>query len=122
MAWLYLIIGGLFEVGWAFGLKEADGFTRLLPSVLTIAAMVASFVCFAKSLQRIEIGTAYAAFTGIGTAGTVVIGMLVLGEPAELLKLFFVALLLGGIIGLKMISSKPDSAAEETDNERAQQI
>ncbi|CAH1193565.1 Guanidinium exporter [Paenibacillus plantiphilus] len=114
MAWLYLIIGGLLEIGWAFGLKESQGFTLLLPSVLTVLAMIASFICFAKSMKSIEIGTAYAVFTGIGTAGTVIVGMLVLDEPAELLKLLFVALLIGGIVGLKMISADPNKEEEAT--------
>lgn len=112
MAWLYLIIGGMLEIGWAFGLKESEGFTLPLPSAFTVLAMILSFICFAKSLKSIEIGTAYAAFTGIGTAGTVIVGMLVLNEPAELLKLLFVALLIGGIVGLKMISSDPGKESE----------
>ncbi|MCQ6561964.1 DMT family transporter [Paenibacillus mendelii] len=109
MAWVYLLVGGMLEIGWAFGLRASEGFTILLPSVLTIVMLAASFYLFAKSMRMIEIGTAYAVFTGIGTAGTVVIGMLLLGEPADLLRLFFVALLVGGIVGLKMISSDKDA-------------
>ncbi|GFN32753.1 hypothetical protein PCURB6_30130 [Paenibacillus curdlanolyticus] len=104
MAWLYLIFGGILEVVWAYGLQESDGFTRLWPSVLTVAALIASFTLFAKSMKMIEIGTAYAVFTGLGTAGTVLFGMLWLGDPVQFGKLFFVTLLLCGIIGLKLIA------------------
>jgi|GEM_PF-54096 len=104
MAWLYLIFGGFLEVAWAFGLQESHGFTRLVPSVLTVVALVASFALFAKSMKTIEIGVAYAVFTGLGTAGTVLVGMIWLGEPAQIGKLFFVTVLLCGIVGLKMIA------------------
>ncbi|UVI29983.1 DMT family transporter [Paenibacillus spongiae] len=109
MAWVYLLVGGMLEIGWAFGLRASEGFTILLPSVLTVIMLAASFYLFAKSMRIIEVGTAYAVFTGIGTAGTVLIGMLLLNEPADWLRLFFVALLVGGIIGLKMISSDDKS-------------
>lgn len=105
MAWLLLLMAGLLEIGWAFGLKESEGFTRLWPSVATVAALGFSFFLFARAMRSIEIGTAYAVFTGIGTAGTVVVGILFLGEPVDLWRLFFVALLIGGIVGLKMIAS-----------------
>ena len=105
MAWLSLLVAGLLEIGWAFGLKESDGFTRLWPSVATAAALGLSFFLFARAIRSIEVGTAYAVFTGIGTAGTVVVGILFLGEPVDLWRLFFVALLIGGIVGLKMIAA-----------------
>ena len=104
MAWIYLLIGGLFEIGWAVGLKTTEGFTRLWPSVFTIAALGISFYMFAKSMTRLEIGTSYAVFTGIGTAGTVIIGMAFMNEPAGALRVFFVLLLISGVVGLKVIS------------------
>ncbi len=112
MAWLYLIFGGILEVAWAFGLQESHGFTKLVPSVLTVAALIASFSLFAKSMKTIEIGTAYAVFTGLGTAGTVLVGMIWLGDPVQFGKLFFVMLLLCGIVGLKLIAK--DKPAEQT--------
>ncbi|NBD26820.1 DMT family transporter [Paenibacillus glycinis] len=108
MAWLYLLIAGVLEVVWAYGLQESEGFTKWLPSLFTIAILAASFFCFAKAMKRIEIGTAYAAFTGIGTVGTVVVGIAVLDEPVNVLKLLFIALLVGGIVGLKVISGRAE--------------
>lgn len=107
-AWFYLLVGGMFEIGWAVGLKTTEGFTLLWPSVFTIMALVVSFYMFAKAMTRLEIGTAYAVFTGIGTAGTVIVGMAFMGEPAGALRLFFVLMLISGVIGLKVIS-KDDS-------------
>lgn len=105
MAWIYLIVAGFLEVAWAFGLQESHGFTKLVPSILTVAALAASFALFARAMKTIEIGTAYAVFTGLGTAGTVIVGIAFLGEPAQAGKLFFVTLLLCGIVGLKVIST-----------------
>ncbi|PZD97758.1 ligand-binding protein SH3 [Paenibacillus sambharensis] len=112
MAWLLLVLAGILEVVWAFGLKQSEGFTRPLPSLITIALLVLSFYMFAKVMRQIEIDTAYAVFTGIGTAGTVLIGILFLGEPAGFWRLFFVLLLLGGIVGLKMISGDAANAVK----------
>ncbi|QHW32502.1 multidrug efflux SMR transporter [Paenibacillus rhizovicinus] len=109
MAWLYLLIAGFLEVAWAYGLQESEGFTKWLPSLITIALLAISFVCFAKAMKEIEIGTAYAVFTGIGTVGTVVVGIAVLDEPVDMLKLLFVALLVGGIVGLKVISGRTET-------------
>ncbi len=83
MAWIILVFAGLFEIGWAVGLKYADGFTRPLPSVLTAASMVISLGLLGVALKSLPLGTAYAVWTGIGTVGTVVLGMLFYGEPAE---------------------------------------
>lgn len=109
MAWLYLLIAGVLEVVWAYGLQESEGFTKWLPSLITIAILAASFFCFAKAMKRVEIGTAYAVFTGIGTVGTVVVGIAVLDEPVNVLKLLFIALLVGGIVGLKVISGRTEA-------------
>ncbi|MBD3920726.1 multidrug efflux SMR transporter [Paenibacillus sp. PR3] len=113
MAWLYLIVGGFLEIAWAFGLQESHGFTRVVPSVLTVAALIASFALFARAMRVIEIGTAYAIFTGIGTAGTAIVGILFLGEPAEVGKLVFITILLCGIIGLKVISGEKKPAVQQ---------
>lgn len=111
MAWLYLLLAGVLEVAWAYGLQESEGFTKWLPSLITIVILTVSFVFFAKAMKRVEIGTAYAVFTGIGTVGTVVVGIAVLDEPVNIWKLLFVAMLIGGIVGLKVISGR--SEAEE---------
>jgi quaternary ammonium compound-resistance protein SugE len=104
MAWLYVLIGGLIEIGWAYGMKVSEGFTRPVPSAVTIALLVVSFYFFAKSMTMLETGVAYAVYTGIGTAGTALIGMLFLGESTDPLRIFFLALLIGGIIGLKIVT------------------
>ncbi|MWC27285.1 DMT family transporter [Paenibacillus sp. MMS18-CY102] len=106
MSWMYLIVAGFLEVGWAFGLQESHGFTKLVPSIVTIVTLAASFMLFAKAMKTIEIGTAYAIFTGLGTAGTVLVGMLFLDEPVQLGKLIFVTVLLCGIVGLKVVAKE----------------
>ncbi|MFB9326892.1 DMT family transporter [Paenibacillus aurantiacus] len=113
MGWIYVFIGGLFEIGWAYGLRASEGFTKPIPSALTVITLAISFYLFAKAMRMLEIGTAYAVYTGIGTAGTAIIGMLVLGEPADALRIFFVALLVGGIIGIKLISDDDKPSGEE---------
>ena len=105
MAWTYLILAGLLEIGWAVGLKYTNGFTRLWPSVGTAALMAASFFLLALSLKHIPMGTAYAVWTGIGAAGTAIFGMLLLGESREAVKLVSLVLLIAGIIGLRMTTS-----------------
>lgn len=102
MAWYYLIIAGLFEVVWAVGLKYTDGFTRLWPTAGTVAAMLASFYCLAEALKTIPVGTGYAVWTGIGAAGTAVLGMLLFAEPAALPRLLSLLLIVSGIVGLKL--------------------
>jgi quaternary ammonium compound-resistance protein SugE len=104
MAWVYLGIAGLLEVGWAIGLKYTDGFTKLLPSVFTIAAMVASVVLLGLALRDLPVGTGYAVWTGIGAVGTAILGMVLFAEPATALRLGSIALVLGGIVGLKIAS------------------
>lgn len=102
MAWYYLIVAGLFEVVWAIGLKYTDGFTRLWPTAGTVAAMLASFYCLAEALKTIPVGTGYAVWTGIGAAGTAVLGMLLFAEPAALPRLLSLLLIVSGIVGLKL--------------------
>lgn len=104
MAWLALFIAGLFETGWAIGLKYTEGFTRLMPSVLTLVAMLISILLLAWSLKTLPVGTAYAIWTGIGALGTVVLGIMLFNEPATAIKLVCIGLILSGIIGLKVFS------------------
>ncbi|MGD9951999.1 MAG: quaternary ammonium compound efflux SMR transporter SugE [Burkholderiales bacterium] len=104
MAWLLLAVAGLFEIGWAIGLKYTDGFTRLWPSVWTGLAMVASVVLLALAVRTLPIGTAYAVWTGIGAAGTALLGIYLFGEPATALRLACIALIVAGIVGLKLLS------------------
>jgi quaternary ammonium compound-resistance protein SugE len=99
-----LFVAGLFEIAWAIGLKYTDGFTRLWPSVWTGLAMVVSVVLLALAVRTLPIGTAYAVWTGIGAAGTVILGIVLLGEPATLLRLLFVGLIVAGIVGLKLVT------------------
>lgn len=101
MAWFYLFVAGLFETGWAVGLKYADGFTKLWPSLATGIAMVASFVFLSLALKTLPVGTAYAVWTGIGAAGTAVLGMILFGESREVLRLVCLAFIIAGIVGLK---------------------
>ncbi|HYE98700.1 MAG TPA: quaternary ammonium compound efflux SMR transporter SugE [Planctomycetota bacterium] len=104
MAWIVLIVAGIFEIGWAVGLKYTHGFTRPLPSVLTVAGMIASFVLLAQAVKSIPLGTAYAVWTGIGAAGTAVAGMLLFKEPLTLARAACLGLVVAGIIGLKLAS------------------
>lgn len=104
MAWVHLIIAGLFEVIWAISLKYTVGFTRLLPSITTIIGMIISFYFLSLATRTLPIGTAYAVWTGIGAMGAVVIGMIFLNEPITGLRVFFLALVLAGLIGLKVTS------------------
>lgn len=103
-SWILLVIAGLLETGWAIGLKYTDGFTKLLPSILTITAMVVSLLMLAHAVKNLPIGTAYAVWVGIGAAGAAVLGIFLLGESASPARIFFLALLLIAIIGLKVTS------------------
>lgn len=102
MAWVYLIIAGLLEIVWAVGLKYTHGFSRLWPSVGTVAAMIASFVLLAIALKTIPVGTGYAVWTGIGAAGTAIIGMVFLGESREVARMVCLVLIVAGVIGLRL--------------------
>jgi quaternary ammonium compound-resistance protein SugE len=104
MAWLYLLIAGLAEVGWAIGLKYTEGWTRLWPSVWTIGAMIVSFIFLSFALKTLPIGTAYAVWTGIGAIGTVVLGIVLFEEPATALRLACIGLIVAGIVGLKVVA------------------
>ena len=102
MAWMWLGVAGLFEVVWAVLLKYTDGFSRLLPSVATAAAMAASFYCMSRALQSLPIGTVYAIWTGIGAAGAAIWGMAMEGDPATAARIVCLALILAGVAGLKL--------------------
>jgi quaternary ammonium compound-resistance protein SugE len=105
MAWIYLSIAGVLEIFWAISLKYTDGFSRLWPSVATIAGMIASFYFLAQALKTIPVGTGYAVWTGIGAAGTAILGIILFAEPASALRLLCIALIVAGIIGLKLAAS-----------------
>ena len=102
MAWTYLFLAGLLEVGWAIGLKYTEGFTRLWPSVGTIAAMIASFALLSQALRTIPIGTGYAVWTGIGAVGAAALGIVLFREPASTLRLASIGLVIAGIAGLRL--------------------
>ena len=104
MAWLYLFFAGLFEVGWAIGLKYTEGFSRPLPTVLTVAAMVASLALLGLALKTRPVGTASAVWTGIGAVGTAALGIHLFGEPATAARLASIGLIVGGIVGLKLVT------------------
>lgn len=104
LAWGALLIAGLFEVGWAIGLKYTDGWTRPWPGVATIAAMVASFYFLSLALKVLPIGTAYAVWTGVGAVGTALLGMILLDEPATAARLACILLIVAGILGLKLFA------------------
>ena len=106
MAWVYLVVAGGFEIVWAAGLKYTDGFTRLWPSVGTVAALGVSMVCLALAVRAIPIGTAYAIWTGIGAVGTAVVGILLFNEPRDAVRLAFIVLIVAGIVGLTLFSSR----------------
>ncbi|MFD8501937.1 DMT family transporter [Streptomyces sp. NPDC059687] len=104
MSWVLLVVAGLLEVAWSIGMKYTDGFTRLWPSLATGAGIVASMLLLSYAAKSLPIGTAYGVWVGIGAAGAAVLGMTVLGEPATAARIFFVALLLIAVVGLKATS------------------
>jgi quaternary ammonium compound-resistance protein SugE len=104
MAWTLLLVAGLLEIGWAIGLKYTDGFSRLVPSAVTLVAMVASVVCLALALRTIPVGTGYAVWTGIGAVGTALLGIVLFGESAGAARLACIGLIVAGIVGLKVVS------------------
>lgn len=105
MAWIMLFVAGLFEICWAIGLKYTEGFSRLWPSVLTVAAMAVSFGLLSQALRTLPVGTAYAIWTGIGAVGTALVGIVLLGESAAPARLLCIALIGAGIVGLKFVTS-----------------
>jgi quaternary ammonium compound-resistance protein SugE len=106
MAWVLLTLAGLFEIGWAIGLKYTQGFTKFWPSVLTVVSMAVSLALLGLSLRTLPVGTAYAVWTGIGAVGTVVLGIVLFGEPATAARLACVGLIVAGIVGLKVFSAE----------------
>ena len=104
MAWVYLTVAGLFEIGWAIGLKYSHGFSRPVPSLLTVAAMVMSVWLLSIAMKSIPVGTAYAVWTGIGAIGVAVLGMVLFGESREVARLVCLFLIIVGILGLKLVS------------------
>jgi quaternary ammonium compound-resistance protein SugE len=102
MAWAILVVAGLFEVGWAIGLKYTEGFTRLWPSVWTAMAMIVSLWLLGIAMKSLPVGTAYSVWVGVGAVGTVILGIVLLGEPASAARLLSVALIIAGIIGIKL--------------------
>lgn len=105
MAWFLLFIAGIFEIGWAIGMKYTNGFTKLIPSVLTLLSMILSVYLLSLATKEIPIGTAYAVWTGIGIAGTSILGILIFQEPVEVLKIVFISMILIAVVGLKVISN-----------------
>ena len=105
MHWIYLLVAGLFEIGWAVGLKLSDGFTNPLVSFFTIIGMIASYYFLALALKNIPLGTAYAIWTGIGVVGTIIFGIVLFKEPATLIRMICIFMILTGILGLKLLSA-----------------
>ncbi|HRN08409.1 MAG: quaternary ammonium compound efflux SMR transporter SugE [Ottowia sp.] len=105
MSWLILVIAGLFEIGWAIGLKYTQGFTRLWPTLGTVGAMVISVGLLGVAMRELPVGTAYAVWTGIGAVGTVILGIVLFGDPANAPRLVCVGLIVAGILGLKLTSA-----------------
>ena len=104
MAWLILVVAGLFEVGWAIGLKYTDGFTRLWPTVGTLLAMIISLGLLGIAMKSLPVGTSYAVWVGVGAVGTAILGIVLLGEPANAGRLISLGLIVAGIVGLKLAS------------------
>ncbi len=104
MAWIYLLVAGILEIGWATGLKYTEGWTKLTPSLLTGAAMVASFYLLSLALRTLPVGTAYAIWTGIGAVGTAILGIFIFGESGDWKRIACILLIVSGIVGLKLFS------------------
>lgn len=102
MAWVILVVAGLFEVGWAIGLKYTEGFTRLWPTVWTVLAMVVSLWLLGIAMKSLPVGTAYSVWVGVGAVGTVILGIVLLGDPVNAARIISVALIIAGIIGLRL--------------------
>lgn len=109
LSWLYLLIAGFSEIGWAVGLKYTEGFSRTLPTLATLAGMAISFYFLALAMRTIPLGTAYAVWTGIGAVGTVILGMIVFGEPRDLSRLACIGLIVVGVAGLKFFGGGASS-------------
>ncbi|HEX5580206.1 MAG TPA: quaternary ammonium compound efflux SMR transporter SugE [Gemmatimonadaceae bacterium] len=105
MAWIILVVAGIFEIGWAVGLKYTEGFTRLVPTIFTAVSLILSMGLLGVALRTLPLGTAYAVWTGIGTIGTAILGILIFREPATVARLVCIGLILTGILGLKAVST-----------------
>ncbi len=105
MEWIHLLIAGMFEISWAIGLKYSHGFSQIIPSIITVVCMILSFYFLALALKSLPLGTAYAVWTGIGTMGTVILGIILFKEPATALRLGCILLIICGISGLKLLST-----------------
>jgi quaternary ammonium compound-resistance protein SugE len=105
MAWMMLLLAGIFEVVWAYAMKMSDGFTRLVPSVITVVFMVLSFVLLAYAMRSLPLGTAYTIWTGIGAVGSFLVGVLMLGEPASALRMLAAVLIVSGLVLMKVASN-----------------
>ena len=103
-AWVYLILAGICEIGWAFGLKYSQGFTKPLVSVVTVIVMILSFVLLSQAMKHLPLGTAYGIWTGIGAAGTAILGIVFLDEPRDLIRIICLLLIITGVVGLKLFS------------------
>ncbi|TXK49382.1 multidrug efflux SMR transporter [Pontibacter qinzhouensis] len=106
IAWFYLILAGICEIGWAFGLKYSEGFTKPVVSVVTVAVMILSFVLLAQAMKTLPLGTAYGIWTGIGAAGTAILGMFFLNEPKDLMRILCLLMIVAGVVGLKIFSEQ----------------
>ncbi|OMF64336.1 multidrug efflux SMR transporter [Paenibacillus sp. FSL R5-0766] len=111
MAWLFLILGGILEIGWALGLSFSDGFSKIEIVIPTVILMIGSFYFFAKSTKILPVSTAYAVFTGLGSFGTAIVGMIFLGDSVSAIKIVLVMILISCIIGLKFVSNEPKQKA-----------
>ncbi|GGG17962.1 DMT family transporter [Pontibacter amylolyticus] len=100
-AWFYLILAGICEIGWAFGLKYSEGFSKPLISIVTVIVMILSFILLAQAMKTLPLGTAYAIWTGIGAAGTAILGMVFLNEPKDLMRILCLLMIVAGVVGLK---------------------
>jgi quaternary ammonium compound-resistance protein SugE len=116
MAWTYLFLASILEIGWAVGLKYTDGFTVLLPSVLVAMGITLTFVMLTRAVREIPVGTAYAVFTGIGAAGTGLLGIVLFDEPATAMRLFSLGVIVAGVTGLKVFAEDPAAAAESAEH------
>ncbi|MEJ8800860.1 DMT family transporter [Pontibacter sp. H249] len=103
-AWFYLILAGICEIGWAFGLKYSEGFTKFWVSVVTVIVMILSFVLLSQAMKHLPLGTAYAIWTGIGAAGTAILGIVFLNEPRDAIRIFCILLIVIGVVGLKVFT------------------
>ena len=113
MAWLFLMIAGLFEVGWAIGLKYTDGFTRLWPTLWTVLAMIVSLWLLGLAMRSLPVGTAYAVWVGVGAIGTVLLGILLFGDAASPARLVSVSLIIAGVVGLKLATPHEQARGNE---------